>query len=189
MPNPQWLDWARRFQAIAQIGLAYCKDPYDRQRYEEIQRLAADIMTNGAALPDSAPLLNIFKKDLGYATPKIDIRTAVFDRDRILLVQEREDGLWTLPAVGPTSANPQFRRRPRSKRRIRLRHHHQQTSRSLRPRQTRSPAHAFPRLQILFSGTLFWWRPHHQRRNHRRRFLPRRPIPPALHLPRNRPRS
>jgi ADP-ribose pyrophosphatase YjhB (NUDIX family) len=84
MPNPQWLDWARRFQAIAQIGLAYCKDPYDRQRYEEIQRLAADIMANGAALP-------------GYATPKIDIRTAIFDRDRILLVQEREDGLWTLP--------------------------------------------------------------------------------------------
>ncbi len=97
MPNPQWLDWARRFQAIAQIGLAYCKDPYDRQRYEEIQRLAADIMTNGAALPDSAPLLDIFKNDLGYATPKIDIRTAVFDRDRILLVQEREDSLWTLP--------------------------------------------------------------------------------------------
>jgi ADP-ribose pyrophosphatase YjhB (NUDIX family) len=97
MPNPQWLDWARRFQAIAQTGLAYCKDPYDRQRYEEIQRLAADIMANGSALPDSAPLLNIFKNDLGYATPKIDIRTAVFDRDRILLVQEREDGLWTLP--------------------------------------------------------------------------------------------
>jgi ADP-ribose pyrophosphatase YjhB (NUDIX family) len=97
MPNPQWLDWARRFQAIAQTGLAYCKDPYDRQRYEEIQRLAADIMANGATLPDSAPLLDVFKNDLGYATPKIDIRAAVFDRDRILLVQEREDGLWTLP--------------------------------------------------------------------------------------------
>jgi ADP-ribose pyrophosphatase YjhB (NUDIX family) len=97
MPNPQWLDWARRFQAIAQTGLAYCKDPYDRQRYEEIQRLAADIMANGAALPNSAPLLDIFTNDLGYATPKIDIRAAVFDRDRILLVQEREDGLWTLP--------------------------------------------------------------------------------------------
>jgi len=97
MPNPQWLRWARRFQAIAQTGLAYCKDPYDRQRYEEIQGLAADIMANGAELPDSAPLLNIFKNDLGYATPKIDIRAAVFDRDRILLVQEREDGLWTLP--------------------------------------------------------------------------------------------
>ncbi len=97
MPNPQWLDWARRFQAIAQTGLAYCKDPYDRQRYEEIQRLAADIMANGAALPDSSPLLDIFKNDLGYATPKIDIRAAVFNRDRILLVQEREDGRWTLP--------------------------------------------------------------------------------------------
>src|SRR6516164_8500428 len=103
MPNPQWLDWARRFQAIAQIGLAYCRDPYDRQRYEEVQRLAADIMANGAALPDSAPLLDIFKNDLGYATPKIDIRTAVFDRDRILLVQERE-GSGLSRAAGQTSA-------------------------------------------------------------------------------------
>jgi ADP-ribose pyrophosphatase YjhB (NUDIX family) len=97
MQNPQWLNWARRFQAIAQIGLEYCKDPYDRQRYEEIQRLAAEITAKSAGLPDATPLVELFKNEAGYATPKIDIRTAVFDRDRILLVKERADGLWTLP--------------------------------------------------------------------------------------------
>jgi ADP-ribose pyrophosphatase YjhB (NUDIX family) len=110
MQNPQWLEWARRFQALAQIGLTYCKDPYDRQRYEEIRRLAAEITAKSAGLPDAALLVEMFKQEVGYATPKIDIRTAVFDRDRILLVREREDDLWTLPGgwadvgEGPSSA-------------------------------------------------------------------------------------
>jgi ADP-ribose pyrophosphatase YjhB (NUDIX family) len=97
MENPQWLEWARRLQAIGQIGLEYSKDPYDRQRFEEIQRLAAEIVTKNAGLPDAAPLVELFTNERGYATPKVDIRTAVFDGYRILLVQEREDGLWTLP--------------------------------------------------------------------------------------------
>ena len=97
MQNPQWLAWARRLQAIAQIGIEYCKDPYDRQRYEEIQRLAAEITAKSAGLPDVAPLVELFKNEVGYATPKIDIRTAVFDQGRILLVKERADSLWTLP--------------------------------------------------------------------------------------------
>ena len=97
MENPHWLGWARRLKAIAQIGIEYCKDPYDRQRYEEIQRLAAEMTAKSAGLADIGPLVDLFKNDVGYATPKIDIRTAVFDQDRILLVRERADGLWTLP--------------------------------------------------------------------------------------------
>jgi len=97
MENPQWLGWARRLQAIAQIGIEYCKDPYDRQRYEEIQRLAAEMTAKSAGLADIGPLVELFKNEVGYATPKIDIRTAVFDQDRILLVRERADDLWTLP--------------------------------------------------------------------------------------------
>jgi ADP-ribose pyrophosphatase YjhB (NUDIX family) len=97
MENPQWLEWARRLQAIAQIGIEYCKDPYDRQRYDEIQRLAAEMTAKGAGLPDAEPIVELFKNEVGYATPKVDIRTAVFDQDRILLVRERADGLWTLP--------------------------------------------------------------------------------------------
>lgn len=34
---------------------------------------------------------------MGYATPKIDVRAAVFDRERILPVRERKDNLWTMP--------------------------------------------------------------------------------------------
>lgn len=52
----------------------------------------------------------MFSHDDGYATPKIDVRGAVFQEDRVLLVQEREDGGWTLPGdwadVGRARPNP-----------------------------------------------------------------------------------
>jgi hypothetical protein len=41
MKDPDWLVWARELQAIAQIGLTFCRDPYDRERYEAIRQLAA----------------------------------------------------------------------------------------------------------------------------------------------------
>jgi ADP-ribose pyrophosphatase YjhB (NUDIX family) len=93
----RWLELARRFQALAQSGLAYCKDPYDQVRYEEIRRLAAEMLATGSELTDTAPILNLLTGEIGYATPKIDVRAAVFDQARILLVRERTDGLWALP--------------------------------------------------------------------------------------------
>ena len=95
--HPRWLELARRFQALAQSGLAYCTDPYDRERYEESRRLAAQMKTWGAGLSNIVAIENLFKREVGYATPKIDVRAAVFDQDRISLVREREDELWTLP--------------------------------------------------------------------------------------------
>jgi ADP-ribose pyrophosphatase YjhB (NUDIX family) len=95
--RPHWLELARRFQALAQNGLAYCKDPYDQERYEEIRHLAAEMMATCVGLSDSAAIENFFKNELGYATPKIDVRAAVFNKERVLLVRERKDDLWTLP--------------------------------------------------------------------------------------------
>jgi ADP-ribose pyrophosphatase YjhB (NUDIX family) len=113
MENPQWLEWVRRLQAVAQTGLTYCKDPYDQQRYDEIRLVAAEIAARYSDLPDAAALVELFKQDVGYATPKVDIRTAVFDRGRILLVREREDGLWTLPGgwadIGDTPSTAAIR--------------------------------------------------------------------------------
>jgi ADP-ribose pyrophosphatase YjhB (NUDIX family) len=95
--SSRWLELARRFQALAQNGLAYCKDPYDRERYEEIRSLASEMIGTGVGLEDAAPILDVFKNEVGYATPKIGVRAAVFDRERILLVRERKDGLWSVP--------------------------------------------------------------------------------------------
>ena len=95
--EPRWLLWAREIQVTAQTGLAYTKDVYDRQRYERLQQLAAVIMAEAAGI-DTQVVEGLFTEQSGYATPKVDVRGAVFKNGRILLVRERADaGRWTLP--------------------------------------------------------------------------------------------
>ena len=96
--EPDWLTWARELQAIAQTGLTFSRDPYDRERYEALRALAAKMF---AALSDAPVerIADLFAGETGYATPKIDVRAAVFDRaERLLMVRETSDGgRWTLP--------------------------------------------------------------------------------------------
>jgi ADP-ribose pyrophosphatase YjhB (NUDIX family) len=96
MENNKWLFWARRLQALAQNGLAYSANPFDIDRFHQIQTIAAEIFadTNQA---DLDIVENILKFEPGYATPKLDIRGVVFRDDKILLVKELADGGWTLP--------------------------------------------------------------------------------------------
>jgi ADP-ribose pyrophosphatase YjhB (NUDIX family) len=95
--DPQWLTWAKRLVAIAQTGLTYAPGEYDRERYDEVREIAAEMMAAGSTGIDPATLAGFFARETGYATPKVDVRGAVFKDGRILLVKEREDGCWTLP--------------------------------------------------------------------------------------------
>lgn len=92
----KWLDFQRRIQAIAQIGLTYTDGVYDRERYEQLREIAIE-MAAVYTERDPQPIRNLFKNEEGYATPKIDVRGVVFRDDRILMVKEKVDGLWTLP--------------------------------------------------------------------------------------------
>ncbi|HSG65972.1 MAG TPA: NUDIX hydrolase [Gammaproteobacteria bacterium] len=90
------LDLCRRLLAIAQTGLAFSDSAFDRERYEEVARIASLLL---AAESQATPrtLLESWQVEGGYATPKIDVRGAVFRNDEVLLVRERSDGKWTLP--------------------------------------------------------------------------------------------
>jgi ADP-ribose pyrophosphatase YjhB (NUDIX family) len=94
--NFNWLDTAQRLRAIAQTGLAYSKERFDRQRYDELSAMAEAML---AALLTQTPaaISRVFELEQGYPTPKVDVRTAVFSDGRILLVKEWLDGLWTMP--------------------------------------------------------------------------------------------
>jgi ADP-ribose pyrophosphatase YjhB (NUDIX family) len=96
--EPQWLTWTRELQAIAQTGLAFVRDPYDRERYEMLRDLASRMMGAHTASP-AGRIEDLFRDEQGYATPKVDVRGAVFDREgRLLMVREVADsGRWTLP--------------------------------------------------------------------------------------------
>lgn len=96
-PNEaEWLAWSRELQAIAQNGLLFAGDPYDRERYAAIRDIAAQMMAAGSGEPLEM-VSGIFSMQAGYATPKVDVRGVVFRGDQLLLVREAQDGLWTLP--------------------------------------------------------------------------------------------
>ena len=90
------LEWARKVQAIAQNGLTFSRDPFDRARYQELVELTATMLTTELEAP-LATVRAFWEGEHGYATPKVDVRGGVFRGDEVLLVRERADGRWTLP--------------------------------------------------------------------------------------------
>lgn len=88
-------DWAIRLQSIAQAGLAYGENEYDRERYHEVRLIAAEMIASEMNLPLDT-VQKYFCNESGYQTPKIDTRAAVFKDEKILLVHEK-NGTWSLP--------------------------------------------------------------------------------------------
>jgi hypothetical protein len=82
--------------AIAQNGLTYAESHFDTERYEQVRNIGAEMMAEQSGM-DHQRILDLFAGEVGYATPKVDVRGVVFRDDCILLVKERADGLWTLP--------------------------------------------------------------------------------------------
>ena len=93
--NEIWLKWAVELQSIAQAGLFYGKDPFDLERYERVREIAAEIISYKGDL-SLEKVKDLFCGDMGYQTPKIDTRAAIFKDGKILLVKEN-NGTWSLP--------------------------------------------------------------------------------------------
>jgi ADP-ribose pyrophosphatase YjhB (NUDIX family) len=93
---PRWLGWAREIQAIAQTGAHFAENAYQRQRFQRLSEIAAEIFSEHTHL-DPDELKECFRKAIGYATPRVDVRGAVFRDGKLLLVRERQDGGWTMP--------------------------------------------------------------------------------------------
>lgn len=93
--NDQWLQWAIELQSLAQAGLTYGKDVYDRERYERIREISAEILSHMSDVPTDT-VKDLFCNEKGYQTPKLDTRAAIFQDEKILLVREN-DGKWSLP--------------------------------------------------------------------------------------------
>lgn len=81
---------SRELKAMAEAGLRYTTGIYDRERYERLHGIASELLAAQAA--DFR-----WPVEFGYATPKVDVRAAVIEDGRILLVREAGTGQWTLP--------------------------------------------------------------------------------------------
>ena len=87
-----------KLSALAQGGLTYAADEYDRDRYRQVSRLAAELLSMLSGQPTDELAVE-FGRDSGYATPKIDVRGAIFgDHERVLLMREKTDDRWSLPS-------------------------------------------------------------------------------------------
>ncbi|HEX2921762.1 MAG TPA: NUDIX hydrolase N-terminal domain-containing protein [Bacteroidales bacterium] len=92
----KWLTWVTEIQSIAQAGLTFSENPYDIDRYKKLRELSVAIMQEYTGLAHEK-LVNLFANETGYQTPKVDIRSAVFKGDSILMAKEKIDGKWSLP--------------------------------------------------------------------------------------------
>ena len=90
------LDLSRRLLALSQTGLHFTAEEYDRERYREIGDIATRLLELQSNVAADAVRQAWFVED-GYATPKVDVRGAIFRDNRVLLVRERVDGKWTVP--------------------------------------------------------------------------------------------
>ena len=93
--NEKWLQWAVELQALAQAGLYYTEGDFDKERYERIREIAAEMIAYKTEIPLDK-VKDLFCDESGYQTPKLDTRAAIFKEDKILLVQE-SNGTWSLP--------------------------------------------------------------------------------------------
>lgn len=83
-----WLEIAKRINSLAQTGLTFTKDKFDRERYSELLELSITILNNITQI-DTKKLDFVFNRDIGYQTPKVGIRAVIFKDNKILLVKEK----------------------------------------------------------------------------------------------------
>ena len=91
-----WLRTAQRIQSLAQAGLTYCQNDYDRERYEELMQISAQIVADYSDAPFEK-IMDLYGREEGYLTPKVDVRGVIFRNDKLLMVQEKVDQCWTVP--------------------------------------------------------------------------------------------
>jgi ADP-ribose pyrophosphatase YjhB (NUDIX family) len=91
-----WLSIAKRINSIAQSGLTFSKDKFDKERYNELLNLSLLILTNITEI-DTKKLDFIFNRSIGYQTPKVGVRAVVFKDEKLLMVKEKMDNKWCLP--------------------------------------------------------------------------------------------
>ena len=94
--DARWAAWAARLNAVAQNGLLYSQNPFDLERYNSVRKIAVEILEANKGV-ESTLIQDFFKREQGYATPKVEVRGAVFREGTLLFVKEPEDGLWSLP--------------------------------------------------------------------------------------------
>ncbi len=97
MKENQPLELIKRIKALADTGLVYIQDEFDRERYEELRGISLQLMSRVSRQP-LAVLDDFFMPEKDYPTVKVDVRGFVLNEEnKILMAKEQVDGKWTIP--------------------------------------------------------------------------------------------
>ena len=101
------LRWAESLSGIARTGLGFTQSQYERERFEEVLKIAADIKVHADHGVDDEHesrgvvtewLSQVGRGVPGYVTPKVAVGAAVINDDgELLLMQRADSGFWLYP--------------------------------------------------------------------------------------------
>jgi ADP-ribose pyrophosphatase YjhB (NUDIX family) len=106
MKDTDLMRWAEALSGIARTGLAFTENLYERERFEEVLKVAAEIRVTAGhdeGQFDEAELVAAWLDSVGhgvagYVTPKVAVGAVVGnDRDELLLIQRGDSGVWLYP--------------------------------------------------------------------------------------------
>ena len=97
MEQNQQLELIKRIKALADTGLVYSEDEYNKERYVELREISLKLLEN-VTNNSLTVLKNFFMPETDYPTVKVDVRGFVLnDGNKVLMAKEQIDGKWTIP--------------------------------------------------------------------------------------------
>ena len=96
MKTSDFVKYLQRMIAITDTGLTFTKDPFDRERYEDLRGLLSEMLNQASDL-DSEEVAEVLKPTSAYATPLMDVRAWIVEDENICLVRGQGENDWALP--------------------------------------------------------------------------------------------
>ena len=96
MKTSDFVKYLQRMIALTDTGLTFTKDPFDRERYEDLRGLLSEMLNQASDL-DSEEVAEVLKPTSAYATPLMDVRAWMVEDEKICLVRGQGENDWALP--------------------------------------------------------------------------------------------
>ena len=96
MKTSDFVKYLQRMIAITDTGLTFTKDPFDRERYEDLRVLLSEMLEQASDL-DADEVAELLKPTSAYATPLMDVRAWIVEDEKICLVRGQGENDWALP--------------------------------------------------------------------------------------------
>ena len=96
MKTSDFVKYLQRMIALTDTGLTFTKDPFDRERYEDLRSLLSEMLNQASDL-DTEEVAEVLKPTSAYATPLMDVRAWIVEDEKICLVRGQGENDWALP--------------------------------------------------------------------------------------------